>query len=138
MPRFRRRALLLLLLPARVLAGSASASAAREGAAQTCGLSIRLVALRLVSSTGAPIAGAGMRVWRVGTGQELQGAGPMGGQGDYRILEDGDLPDLAPAGEPFDVEFRQGDRVKRVRLRIGLDATRCHVTLLDGPARVVW
>ena len=138
MSSLRRRCLALWFLPTLTWNHATAAPAARKDAQPACSLSIHLVALRLVSAAGAPITGASMRVWRVRTGQQLEGAGPMGGQGDFKLMEDGDLPDLVPEGEPFDVEFRRGDRVKRVRLRIGLDAMRCHVALQEGSARIVW
>jgi hypothetical protein len=79
-----------------------------------------------------------MRAWRVSNQQALPGAGPIGQPGDFKILEDGELPDLAAAGEDFDVEFLKDKRTLRVRLHIGLDAQGCHAALLRGSARVVF
>ena len=101
-------------------------------------MSLHLVALRLVDTSGTPVGGANMRVWRVSNKRLLPGAGPVGSAGDYKIMEDGELPDLRAGGELFDVEFRKDTRTKRLRVRVGLDAQGCHAVLLEGEPRVVF
>ncbi len=102
-----------------------------------CDMSMRLISLRLVDATGAPVGGARIVVRRVRTRRAVARAEAMGDQGDYRVIEDGTLRDLRPGGEPFDVTFTKGARTKRVRLIIGMDAGRCHVMLKGGPVTVV-
>ncbi len=104
---------------------------------QICDMSMRIIAMRLVDAAGAPVSGASITVRRVRTRTMLENTEAMGGQGDYKVLEDGDLKDLRRGGEPFDVTFAKDGRTRRVRLRIGMDASGCHVVLKSGPVRVV-
>jgi hypothetical protein len=104
---------------------------------QICDMSIRIIAMRLVDRAGAPVSGASITVRRVRTRTNLDNTEAMGGQGDYKVLEDGTLKDLRRGGEPFDVTFAKDGRTRRVRLRIGMDAGGCHVELKSGPVRVV-
>jgi hypothetical protein len=101
-----------------------------------CDMSMRIVSLRLVSSAGAPVDGATITVRRVRTRAVLATAEAMGSQGDYKVLEDGVLPDLRRGGEPFDVTFVKDGRTRRVRLQIGMDKSGCHVELKSGSARI--
>lgn len=137
MPEHRRHLLVLLGAAAALPASAAPAVATKDPAPRACSMALSLVSLRVVDAGGAPVAGARMRVRRVSTQRELPGAGPIGQPGDYKILEDGDLPDLAAAGEDFDIELQKDTRTQRVRVRIGLDAQGCHAVLLRGNPRVV-
>jgi len=103
---------------------------------RVCDMSVRVVSIRLVDAAGAPVSGASIVVRRVRTRATLEHAEAMGGQGDYKIIEDGELSDLRREGEPFDVSFTKGGRVRKVRLVIGQDAGGCHVLLKRGPASV--
>lgn len=103
-----------------------------------CDMSFRIVAVRLVTKSDAPVPGAAITVRRVRTRTMLAQAEAMGGQGDYKIIEDGALADLRPGGEPFDVTFTKDGRTRRVRLIIGMDASRCHVELKGGSSKVIF
>jgi hypothetical protein len=132
-----RRCAAALVVAAATAGAQAAPSKPLPAEPRICDMSIRLISLRLVDATGAPVSGASLTVRRVRTRSTLEHTDGMGGQGDYKILEDGVLTDLRRDGEPFDVTFAKGGRTKRVRIRIGMDAGRCHVMLKSGPERVV-
>ena len=134
-----QRFLLLMLLmfsAATRLRAQGATTASLPSGGKICDMSARVVAIRLVDASGAPVSGASITVRRRSTGAMLTRAESMGGSGDYRILEGGDLPDLRAAGERFDVTFRKGTRTRTVRLQIGQDSARCQIKLLAGPTRV--
>jgi hypothetical protein len=118
--------------------GQSATSKPLPPASRICDMSMRLVSLRLVDASGAPVSGASITVRRVRTRTMLANAEAMGGQGDYKVLEDGMLKDLRHNGEPFDVTFAKDGRTRRVRIRLGMDAGGCHVMLKSGPTRIVF
>jgi len=101
-----------------------------------CTMSASVVALKVVDAKGEPVKGAQLTLRRLSTGATLPFAGPMGDQGDYKLLEDADLPDLRAEGEDFEVRLQKEARSRVLRLRIGKDVQRCHIRLLQGEARV--
>lgn len=127
-----RRTLCTLLV-----AGVSTAHAAPLPAPLMCTMSASVVALRVVDAQGHPVKGAQIQLRRLATGTWLPHAGPMGDQGDYKLLEDADLPDLQRAGEDFEVRLQKDQRSRVLRLRIGMDRQGCHIQLLQGDARVV-
>ncbi len=130
------RCLALLLVAAAPLVAQRAPTARIPEGQRICDMSARIVAVRLVDRAGAPISDASIRVRRIRTRSLLERAESMGESGDYRIVEDGDLRDLRPAGEPFDVTFRKGTRSRTVRLLLGSDPAGCHVALLRGPTTI--
>ncbi|MDZ7631468.1 MAG: carboxypeptidase-like regulatory domain-containing protein [Gemmatimonadaceae bacterium] len=130
------RSAMILLVAATAAGAQAATSRSLPPGQQVCDMSLRLISIRLVNAQGAPVPDAAITVRRVRTRTMLANAEAMGGQGDYRILEDGVLPDLRRGGEPFDVRFTKDGRVRRVRLVIGMDAGGCHVMLKSGPTKV--
>ena len=138
MRKFSRRSLALLSLLAAASVKATQPALRKDAATKACTLSLNLIALRLVDAQGAPVVGASMRVTRLATKTVLPSTDSFGGPGDFKIMEDGELPDLRPEGEAFEAEFQKEGRTKRVRLRIGMDAQRCHVKLLEGESRVVF
>jgi 2-polyprenyl-6-methoxyphenol hydroxylase-like FAD-dependent oxidoreductase len=127
-----------MILAVAVSAAGAQSSTARPlpAGSRICDMSMRIISMRLVDSSGAPVPGASITVRRVRTRALLAQAEAMGGQGDYKILEDGTLTDLRRGGEPFEVRFTKNSRTRRVRLIIGMDPGGCHVTLKSGPTTV--
>jgi hypothetical protein len=103
---------------------------------RVCDMSLRIVSMRVVDAAGAPVNDATVSVRRVRTRIMLSSAEAMGSQGDYKIAEDGSIPDLRKGGEPFDVTFTKAGRSRRVRVIIGMDAAGCH-TELKSTARAV-
>ncbi len=101
-----------------------------------CDMSMRVVSMRVVDAAGAPVNDATVSVRRVRTRIMLSSAEAMGSQGDYKIAEDGSIPDLRKGGEPFDVTFTKAGRSRRVRVIIGMDSAGCH-TELKSSARPV-
>ena len=101
-----------------------------------CDMSMRVLIMQLVDSSGRAVSGATMTVRRVRTGALVERAEATG-DGSYKVLEDGVLRDLRHRGEPFDVTFVSGTRRRRVRVRIGMDAAGCHVRFVTVPAKVV-
>ena len=138
MDKFSRRALALLPLWMVATAQATQPPALKDEGSKACTMSLSVIALRLVDAQGAPVQGATMRAWRASNKRLLAGAGAFGSAGDYKVMEDGDFPDLRPEGEAFEVEFQKDGRKKRVSLRIGMDAKRCHVKLLEGESRIVF
>lgn len=131
----RRTALLILTCASAALAQSAT-TARLPSTTRVCDMSARVIAIRLLTKSGAAIPNATMSVRRIRGNAAVAGAGAMGGQGDYKILEDGSMPDIRPAGEPFDVTFSRDGKTKRVRLVIGLDASGCHLEVRRGATTV--
>lgn len=120
------------------LSALASGSAlAQLPAPVLCTMSASLVALKVVDVRGQPVDGAQLVLRRLSTGQTVPTAAWMGSQGDYKLLEDGDLPDLRPAGEDFEVRLSKDGRSRVLTLRIGKDAQGCHITVLKGERRAV-
>ena len=132
------RSALILMAAASTAAAQGGASATLPAERRICDMSMRVIAMRLVDSAGAPVPGAAITVRRVRTKTMLEHAEAMGGQGDYKVLEDGTLPNLRRGGEPFDVRFTLGGRSRRVRLQIGMDAGGCHVELKRGATTVTF
>lgn len=131
----RRTALLILTCASAALAQSAT-TARLPSTTRVCDMSARVIAMRLQTTSGAAIPNATITVRRVRGRRAVAGAQAMGGQGDYKILEDGSMPDIRPAGEPFDVTFTRDGKTKRVRLVIGLDSTGCHLEVRGGATTV--
>ena len=131
-----KRFMVLMLIAAVRLRAQGATTAKMPSGEKICDMSAWVVAIRLVDASGAPVSDASIAVRRRSTGAMLPRAESMGGSGDYRILEGGDLPDLRAAGERFDVTFRKGTRSRTVRLRIGQDSTGCRIALLAGPTKV--
>ena len=102
-----------------------------------CTMSASVVALKVVDARGQPVDGAQVVLRRLSTGQTVPTAAWMGSQGDYKLLEDADLPDLRAAGEDFEVRLSKDGRSRVLTLRIGMDAQGCHITVLKGERRVV-
>ena len=125
---------MLLALPAARAQGTGTARL--PASERICDMSMRVITMRLVDRSGAPVGGAEISVRRVRRRVPVSGAESMGAGGDYKILEDGTIQDLRPGGEPFDVTFTASGRRKRVRLVIGMDSARCHVALKSGPTKV--
>ena len=117
-------------------AGAQGAPTAKLPEARMCDMSMRVLIMQLVDSSGRAVSGATMTVRRVRTGALVERAEATG-DGSYKVLEDGALRDLRQRGEPFDVTFANGTRRRRVRVRIGMDAARCHVRFVTVPAKVV-
>jgi hypothetical protein len=127
---FRIGVMLCASLPAAMVAGAqAPTTATLPPTRQVCDMSLRIVSMRLVDANGAPVSGATVAVRRVRTRIMIANAEAMGGQGDYKIAEDGSIPDLRKGGEPFDVTFTKDGRSRRVRVIIGTDASGCHVAM---------
>jgi hypothetical protein len=103
---------------------------------QVCDMSLRIVSMRLVDANGAAVSGATVAVRRVRTRIAIANAEAMGSQGDYKIAEDGSIPDLRKSGEPFDVTFTKDGRSRRVRVIIGMDASGCHVAMKSSQQAV--
>jgi hypothetical protein len=103
---------------------------------RVCDMSAFVIALQLRDPAGTPIPDATIAVRRVRTRTLVDRAQAMGGTGDYMILEDGSMPDLRAAGEPFEVTFTKGSRTARARIVIGKDASGCHIRLLRGATLV--
>lgn len=118
------------------VAGAQGAPSAKLPEARMCDMSMRVLIMQLVDSSGRAVSGATMTVRRVRTGALVERAEATG-DGSYKVLEDGVLRDLRQRGEPFDVTFISGTRRRRVRVRIGMDAAGCHVRFVTVPAKVV-
>jgi hypothetical protein len=103
----------------------------------SCTMSARVVTLKVVDARGQPVDGAQLVMRRLSTGQNVPSAAWMGSQGDYKLLEDAELPDLRPAGEDFEVRLSKDGRSRVLTLRIGMDTQGCHITVLKGERRVV-
>ncbi len=131
------RSVCVLLVAATAAGAQGAPTRTLPSDQRVCDMSMRIIAMRLVDAAGAPGAGASITVRRVRTRTMLENVEAMGGEGDYKVLEDGTLKDLRRAGEPFDVTFAKNGKTRRVRLRIGMDAGGCHVELKSGPVRVV-
>jgi hypothetical protein len=102
-------------------------------------MSAKLLVVRLQAPNGTAISDASVTVRRVRTKVLMEDTYALGGgDGSYKIMEDGIVRDLRPAGEPFDVTFTRAGRAHRVRLMIGMDASRCHVELISGPTTVTF
>jgi hypothetical protein len=114
------------------VAARATAQSAALPTERVCDMSAKLVSMRLVDASNTGIGGATVTVRRARTRVALPSAAPMGAGGDYLILEDGQLADLRPDGELFEVTLRKGRRVVRHRLEIGMDAARCHIEVKRG------
>ena len=128
----------LLCLTALPLEGQQRDTTARlPDTRRVCDMPLRLVLLRLLDAAGVPVSGATLTVVRRRGRVPVAGAGAMGGQGDYKVLEDGDVRDLAPDGERFDAAFRRDGRTRRVRLVIGTDSARCHVRLISPASTTI-
>ena len=128
-----------------ILAASAGTALAQRPtpralpAPQACNMSAKLLIVRLQTSTGAPISDATVTVQRVSTKAMMEDGYVLGGgQGSYKVFEDGIVRDLRPEGEPFEVAFTRGGRTHRVRLMIGMDANRCHVEIISGPMTITF
>lgn len=117
-------------------AGAQAEAARPPASARICDMSIRVVTMRLVDRSGAPVSDAAVTLRRVRRRSIVAGAESMGGGGDYKLIEDGVLRDLRPGGEPFDVTFARGGRRRTVRVVLGLDPGQCHVALKSGPTTV--
>lgn len=113
-----------------------SAQSARLPAAQMCDMSFRVLMLHVVDSAGVPVPDARLVVRRLRTKQVVPQAEVMTA-GDYKVFEDGALPDLRASGEPFEVTLVKGRRTKRLRVQVGMDAARCHVRFITVPGAVV-
>ena len=128
----------MLLLAAAPLQGQQRGETAPlPRARRICDMSLRLLTLRLVDAAGAPVPGATFTVVRRRDRVPVAGAGAMGGRGDYKVLEDGEVRDLTPDGERFDAVFRRDGRTRRVRLLIGTDSAGCHVRLLSPASTTI-
>lgn len=119
------------------LGGLCLGASAQTLTPRACNMSASLVALKVVDAKGQPVNGAQISLKRLSTGVLLPFAASMGSQGDYKLLEDGDLPDLKPGGEDFEVRLSKDGRSRVLTLRLGMDAQRCHITVLQGERRVV-
>lgn len=126
-----------MLVAVPVVGAQGTGSARVPASDRICDMSMRVITMQLVDRSGAPLGGAGITVRRVRRRATVSGAASMGAGGDYKILEDGEISDLRPAGEPFDVTFAAAGRRKRVRLVIGMDPARCHVAQKSGPTKVI-
>lgn len=113
------------------------AQSAKLPPAQVCDMSARVLILSLVDSSGTALPDAAISVRRLRTGTRVERAEATGG-GSYLVLEDGTLPDLRRGGEPFEVKFRRGNRRRRVRVRIGMDDSGCHVRFITVPPKIVF
>jgi hypothetical protein len=116
--------------------GAQGAPSARLPDAAVCDMSARVLLMHVVDSSGRAVADAALTVRRARTGALVDHVEATG-DGSYRILEDGAMRDLRREGEPFDVTFVSGARRRRVRVRIGMDASGCHVQFVTLPAKVV-
>ena len=130
------RSILTILIVASTAGAQGTPTKPLPPERRICDMSMRIVSLQLRTAAGAPVSGASITVRRVRTRTLVDRAEAMGDQGDYKVIEDGTLADLRAGGEPFDVTFRKGARVRRVRLIIGMDAGGCHVALKSGTTRV--
>ncbi len=128
----RRALLLTVVMMVTEQSAGAQAALAQE---RVCDMSMQSVSLTLVDRAGRPVSNAAILVRRVQRRTLVRGASSLG-NGTYTVIEDGAVPDLRAGGEPFDVTFRRDDRIRRVRLIIGMDAARCHVALKGGRSTV--
>ncbi len=125
-----------LMLVSAATAVAQRAPSATIPAARICDMSMRVLIMQVVDSAGQTVSGATLTVRRVRTGTLVDRAESTG-DGSYKVLEDGSLRDLRPAGEAFDVTFALGTRRRRTRVRIGMDEARCHVRFITVPAKIV-
>ena len=127
--------LVLVLVLMLVLSAPAAFAQGAPAPQRLCDMSMRNVTVRLLDRAGKPVTDAAVVVRRVQRRTLVRGTSSRN-DGTYVVIEDGALPDLRPGGEPFDVSFRRDDRIRRVRLIIGMDAARCHVALKAGRTTV--
>jgi hypothetical protein len=118
------------------VAAAQGAPSARLPAARVCDMSMRVLIMQLVDSSGATVSGATLTVRRVRTGAVVPRAESTG-DGSYNVLEDGAVANVRRAGEPFDITFALGARRRRVRVRIGMDDAGCHVRFIAVPPKIV-
>ena len=107
-----------------------------ESGTQTCTMVERVLMMQVVAANGTPIADAKITVRNLRTRAIVEHAEAMGG-GDYRILDDGSVKSLRRSGDPFDVLFTYGTRMRHVRVHIGTDRDGCHVRFITVPRKVV-
>jgi hypothetical protein len=125
----------ILTLCTSLLFGVATPLAAQATAlpgGTVCDMSARVIAMRLVDAQNRGIGDAAIAVRRARTGARIASAAPMGSAGDYRVLQDGALPDVRADGEPFDITFRRGRTTVRHRVWIGRDLSGCHIEVKRG------
>jgi hypothetical protein len=103
-----------------------------RAAMRACDMRHKLLTVPVQDAAGAPVTGATIRVRRIKDG--VESAGSELSAGVYQIAEDGIIPNLAEAGEPFDVIITAKGRTQRVRVTLGMDEKRCHIARLDGAA----
>ena len=108
--------------------------AAADG--QACTMVERVLMMQVVDANGTPIADAKITVKNLRTRAIVERAQPMG-SGDYRIFDDGGVKSVSRAGDPFDVLFTYGTRMRHVRVNIGADPQGCHVRYITVPQKVV-
>jgi hypothetical protein len=121
-----------LLLPNAAMAQPTQARVTSTAADRACDMSARAITLTLVDDrSGAPITEARVTLWRDSADAPLRQASllPMF-EGRWVLFEDGDL--TLGARETvrlwLQVERAGRDAVRR-ELRVGLDATGCHLEL---------
>ncbi len=107
-----------------------------ESGVQACTMVERVLMMQVVAANGTPIADAKITVRNLRTRAIVERAEAMG-DGDYRILDDGSVRSVRRTGDPFDVAFTYGTRIRHVRVHIGTDADGCHVRFIRVPRKVV-
>lgn len=108
----------------------------RESGTKACTMVERVLMMQVVDASGAAIADAKITVRNLRTRSIVERAEAMG-DGAYRIADDGDATSVRRAGDPFDVLFTYGTRMRHVRVRIGTDTEGCHVRFITVPRKVV-
>jgi len=121
-----------LLLPNVAMAQPTQARVSSTAADRSCDMSARALALALIDDrSGAPITEARVTLWRDGATAPLRQASLLPIlEGRWVLLEDGDLTLAAQETVRLWLQVeRAGREAVRRELRVGLDATGCHLEL---------
>jgi hypothetical protein len=136
-----RRALVLLAATSTVAKAQISktpqvSKLPSAAGSQACTMVDRVLMMQVVDANGVPIADATIAVKNLRTRAVNERADALG-SGDYRIFDDSGVKSVTRAGDPFDVLFTYGTRMRHVRVNIGTDPDGCHVRFVTVPQKVV-
>ena len=112
------------------------AKPAAPAGTRACTMVETVLMMQVVDRNGTPVTDATVTVKNLRTRAVVERAQALG-SGDYRIFDDSGANSVSRAGDPFDVRFTYGTRVRHVGVNIGTDPDGCHVRFIRVPPKIV-